>query len=99
MQWVVGAAFSPEQLTILGVNTTSSTEWLLNYRTQSGITFPFAYDQKSELFTKYKIGGTYGYYPPTYIIIDQNGIVRYRIDNTFKRAVEMATCIKGLLTN
>jgi len=84
-------------VTVIGVNNTSSIAWLKNYRGQTAIAYPFVFDQKGDLFGLYQVGGSYGNLPPTYIIIDKSGIVKYRVDKEFNRFQEMKAVIDGLL--
>lgn len=86
-------------MTMLAVNNTSSVTWLKNYRGQYGISYPFVYDEKSELFNLYQVGGLYGNNPPTYVIIDKAGVVRFRSDNQFNRFEEIKGIIEGFLKN
>jgi peroxiredoxin len=79
------------------VNNTSSVSWLKSYRAQYGITFPLIFDQQSPLFNLYQVGGSFGNTPPTYVIIDTAGVVRYRFDAKFNRFEEIKSDIQGLL--
>lgn len=97
-QWIIRVSYPPEQLTLLAINNTSSVSWLKNYRGQYGISYPFVYDQKSELFNLYQVGGSSGNNPPTYVIIDRAGITRYRIDREYNRFNEMKVIIDTLLS-
>ena len=85
-------------MTVIGVNNTSSVSWLKNYRGQAGISYPFVFDQQSDFFRLYQVGGSYGNVPPSYIIIDKSGIVKYRVDREYNRVQEMKTVIEGLLS-
>ena len=98
IQWIIYAAFSPDRVAVVGVNNTSSVVWLKNYRGQTAISYPFVFDQQSDLFRLYQVGGSYGNLPPTYIIIDKNGIVKYRKDFEYNRFQEMKSVIEELLT-
>ena len=93
------AAFSHDSLAVIGVNSSSSAGWLNTYSTQKAITFPFIYDQTGSLFNSYEVGATYGNIPPTFVIIDANGIVRYRIDAQYSRAAEMSAKVRELLAS
>lgn len=97
-QWNIRVSFPPEQLTLLAINNTSSVSWLKIYRGQYGISYPFVYDQKSELFKLYQVGGSFGNNPPTYVIIDKAGVTRYRLDKEYNRFEEMKAVIDTLLT-
>ena len=96
IQWLVNVAFTPDQLTIIAVNNTSSVTWLRNYRAQTGISYLFVYDQTSNLNRLYEVGSTFGNNPPSYLIIDKGGIVRYRVDQKYNRFDEMKAMIEGL---
>jgi peroxiredoxin len=97
IQWTIHAAFSPNQVSVVGVNYSSSVAWLKNYRGQKGISYPFVFDPQTDLFRLYQVGSPYGNIPPTYIIIDTAGVVKYRTDNQYNRFQEMKTTIEGLL--
>lgn len=94
---MIAESFSRDSLSVLAVNNTSSVTWLDNYRRQRGISYSFTFDTNSALFNLYQVGASYGNYPPTYIIIDQNGIVRYRIDKEYNHFDEMKKTIQDLL--
>lgn len=81
----------------MAVNYSSSVTWLKNYRGEKGISYSFVFDPQTDLFRLYQVGSSYGNYPPTYIIIDTAGVVRYRADNQYNRFQEMKTKIEGLL--
>ena len=82
---------------IVGICNTTTAAWLLNYRAQKGIAFPMIDDEGSGLFVLYRVGSIYGKLPPTYLIIDQGGVVRYRIDDQFGKFDEMIATIQSLL--
>ena len=86
-----------ESIAILAVNNTSSVTWLLNYSNQRGIGYPFIYDEYSSLFNSYQVGPSFGNTPPTYVIIDQQGVVQYRIDDRFNQYFEIKSKIEELL--
>lgn len=88
---------SDADLEILAICNTVDDTWLNDYKAQAGIFYPFIYDAESRIFNDYQVGGTYGNYPPTYLIVDQNGVVQYRIDSIFDRIDEMKTTIMSLL--
>jgi peroxiredoxin len=97
LQWVVLPSFPSDILSIVGICNTATVTWLLNYRPQKGITYPMIQDASSVLFTKYRVGGIFGRKPPTYVIIDRAGVVRYRIDDQFNKFDEMIATIRTLL--
>jgi len=86
-----------DRFTVIGVNNTSSVLWLVNYSTMRGISFPFIFDDKSPIFNKYQVGGSYGNSPPTYVLIDTKGVVKFRSDNRFNLTDSLASMIRGLL--
>jgi peroxiredoxin len=94
---IVAPNFTADQLTIIGINKSSSVSWLQMYRAQKGISYPCIYDAHGDIFKQYQVGPSYGNIPPSYFIIDTTGIVRYRIDNTLNRFNEMIGTIRGLL--
>lgn len=69
----------------------------MNYSIGRGITYPFVFDEESSLFDSYQVGPQFGNTPPTYVIIDQQGIVQYRTDDRFNRYDEMKDKIEELL--
>jgi peroxiredoxin len=91
--------FSSEDLTIWAFNNTASEAWLQDYIGQTGITYPFAFDASGTLFNDYQVGLHFGNIPPAYLIIDQNGTVRYRLDNQYNRFQDMKDSISALLDN
>ena len=84
--------YSQDDLAVIAINNTSSVQWLQVYAGQRGITYPFIYDTSSSLFNTYQVNT-----PPTYIIIDREGIVQYRIDDQFNKYFEMKDKIEELL--
>lgn len=84
---------------MFAINNTSSVLWLKNYRGQYGISYPFVYDQKSDLFNLYQVGGSFGNDPPTYVIIDKAGVVRLRLDKQYNRFNEIRSFIDSLVKN
>ena len=82
---------------IAAVNNTASESWLNSYRGQIGITYPMIFDATSKIFQSYQVGPQYGNTPPTYIIIDPKGVVRYRADNKFNRTAEIVAAIRSVL--
>jgi len=90
-------AISPDSLVIAAVNNTSSVAWLNNYRGQTAITYPLIYDDSSTIFKAYQVGAEYGNAPPTYVIIDPNGIIQYRTDDKFNRTAEIIEKVRTVL--
>ena len=82
---------------IAAVNNTASESWLNSYRGQTGISYPMIFDTTSKIFQSYQVGPQYGNTPPTYVIIDPKGVVRYRVDNTFNRTPEIIETIRRVL--
>lgn len=99
VQWQVYAAFSHDSVAVLGINKSASVAWLKSYSGQRGISYPFIYDTDGSLFNLYEVGASFGNIPPTFVIIDTKGIVRYRIDDTFNKAPEMAAKVRELLSS
>ncbi len=83
---------------IAAINQSSSVNWLSNYASSKAIGYPFVYDNGGAVHKDYQVGAVYGNTPPTFIIVDQWGTIRYRIDDQFNKAAEMATFIQGLIT-
>ena len=82
---------------IAAINNTSSVSWLNNYRGQTAITYPLIYDDSSQVFKAYQVGSQYGNAPPTYIIIEPNGIIQYRVDDKFHRTAEIIEKVRAVL--
>jgi len=97
VQWLIRTQISYDSLTILAVNASSSATWLKNYASEKGISYSLVYDGKGVLYQAYEVGATYGNTPPTFIIIDRQGIIRYRIDDQFNRESEMRDTIRQWL--
>jgi peroxiredoxin len=100
VQWVIHASFASEQLTVAAINQTSSVSWLDDYAKFNGIFYPFVFDGQGKMHKDYEVGPGYTTDPPTYIIIDQQGIVRYRTDGkpALNKAEEMRNFIQGLIS-
>jgi hypothetical protein len=94
---LIRSTFSEDLLTIWAIENRASEDWLINYANQMGITYPFIFDASSEIFDTYQVGLSFGTIPPNYFILDQNGIVQYRIDGIFDRFEEMKAKIEELL--
>jgi len=62
-----------------------------------GITYPFIFDEESDIFNTYQVGSQFGNTPPTFIIIDKEGIIRYRTDNEYDTIWDMKSKIEELL--
>jgi peroxiredoxin len=94
---LIRAQIPKDSLTILAVNASSSSAELQNYAGQRGITYSLVYDGKGVLYKDYEVGAAYGNTPPTFIIIDRQAIIRYRIDDQFNKALEMKDTIRQWL--
>lgn len=97
VQWLIRAQIPKDSLTILAVNASSSSAWLQNYAGQMGIAYSLVYDVKGVLYKDYEVGTAYGNIPPTFIIIDRQGVIRYRIDDQFNRASEIRDTVRQWL--
>jgi len=95
----ISKKISEDSLLVVGINKSSSVSWLKTYSSMYGISYPFIFNQNGNLFNSYQVGSAYGNIPPTYIIIDTKGIVKYRTDDKFNRTNEMYEEIKSLLVN
>ena len=82
---------------MLAINNTSSVTWLANFKSQWTITFPFIFDSTSALFNLYQVGSLFANNPPTDILIDTMGIVRYRSDDQTGIVQDIKTKIRELL--
>ena len=90
---------SPDSVAIIAFEDKSSIAWLENYVSSRGITYPFVYDPDATVFDLYQVGNAYGNIHPSYIIIDQEGVVRFRIDTEFDRFADMKNKIEELLAH
>ena len=97
IQWLINAEFNPNEIAIIAVNNSASVQWLANYRGMYAISYPFVYD--SNLFNLFQVGSSFGNFPPTYIIIDQDRIVKYRTDDVTDKIEDMKNKILELLEN
>ena len=97
IEGLIWAAFSAEDLAIIALNTDASIAWLLNYVGEKGLTYPFVFDDGGSIFDLYQVGSLFGNSPPTYIIIDQDGVVQYRTDNEYQTFDAMHDMIETLL--
>lgn len=95
----VSRKISKDSLLVVGINQSSSINWLKTYSNIYGISYPFIFDINGDLFDSYQVGVPYGNIPPSYIIIDTKGIIKYRIDDTFNKSKEMYEKIESLLAN
>jgi len=93
----IDAAYPPDALRVIAVNNTASAQWLKDYATSRSITYPFVYDEGDALFESYQVGENYGNTPPTYLIIDKKGNVRYRTDNLYNQFDEMKILVGELI--
>lgn len=89
--------FPEDSVAIIAFENKSSISWLQDYANSRAITYPLVYDPVSEVFDLYQVGHTYGNVHPSYIIIDQEGVVQFRIDTEFERFSDMKDKIEELL--
>lgn len=83
IEGIIWSSHSSEDLAIIALNSDApAITWLQNYVAEKGLTYPFVYDDGS-IFNLYQVGNTFQNIPPTYIIIDQNGVVHYRTDGDY----------------
>ena len=81
IEGIIWSSYSENDLAIIAFNSDApSISWLQNYVAGKGLTYPFVYDDGS-IFDLYQVGSAFQNIPPSYIIIDQNGVVRYRTDD------------------
>jgi peroxiredoxin len=97
VQWLIPTQIPQDSLTIVAINASSSKAWLKNYAGERGISYPLVFDAQGKMYKDYEVGAAYGNTPPTFIIIDPQGVIRYRIDDQFGRALEMKEEIKRWL--
>jgi len=62
---------------VWALNTDAGPEWLLPYRQEKGLTLPLLY-QPGEILDNYKLGRRWREFPPLYMVIDKQGVVRHR---------------------
>ena len=82
----------------MAINFTTTITWLKNYVAERGLSYPFILDDGC-IKTLYQVGASYGNIPPTYLIIDQQGTVRYRTDDMLNQFDNMKTKIQELLSS
>lgn len=81
----------------MALNSTSSESWLNAYRGQTGIQYPFLYDAGGTIHQLYQVGSQFGNIPPTYLVIDRQGIVRSRTDDMLNQTPSIIALIRTLL--
>ena len=97
IEGIIWNDFSPDDLAIIAFNADASISWLQNFVASRGLTYPFVFDEGGPVFNLYQIGSFFGNIPPTYIIIDQDGVVRYRTDNEYDTFDAMHEKIETLI--
>ncbi|MBN2415383.1 redoxin domain-containing protein [bacterium] len=70
---------------------------LKQYLGMNGITYTAVLDQASDYFNLYKAGIQHSTLPPVYLLIDREGIIRYRYESVFGAYAEIKTHIEELL--
>jgi hypothetical protein len=75
----------------------SSTGWVRNYRSSKGLGYPMVFDSTGRVSSLYRSGIAHGNNPPTYILIDKKGIVRFRSDGVFNKVLQISDSITVLL--
>jgi len=75
----------------------SSTSWLKTYRTSKGISYPMVFDTTGQVSSLFRAGAVFGNQPPTYVLVDKKGIVRFRSDGEFNKVVQLSDSITVLL--
>ena len=100
VQWNIHYPFQNDSLRIIAFcnHTAGSAQVLQNYTAGQGIAYPMVFDQPGEIFDIYNIGIQYGTDVPGYIIIDKEGIVRYRYIAEFDKIEEIKGHIEELLS-
>lgn len=94
---LIWLSYSHDDISVIAIENLSSIEWLRNYVEGRGITYPFIFDEESDIFNTYQVGSQFGNTPPTFIIIDKEGIIRYRTDNEYDTIWDMKSKIEELL--
>jgi peroxiredoxin len=97
LTWDIRYEISEDLLFVCGLNNTTTKQWLQNLRSKTGVSFPLICDSESKVFNSYQVGAQFANDPPTYIIIDKKGIVRYRTDDVTKKINEMKKIIQELI--
>jgi len=67
--------YSRNDLEMVTFNNDASKFDLQTYKASMGIQNPYVQDTDGSIFSAYEVA-----LPPTYLILDQDGIVRYRTD-------------------
>jgi hypothetical protein len=96
-QYVIFAQKDTSKFALLASENSSSTSWLRTYRSSKGITYPMAFDSTGSAFGAFQVGASFGNAPPTYLLIDKSGIVRYRSDGVYYLAGVISAKITDLI--
>jgi len=94
---LVWLSYPQEDIAVIAIENLSSVNWLRNYAQGRGITYPFIFDENNDIFDSFQIGSEFGNTPPTFIIIDREGIIQYRTDNEFDTIWDIKSKIEELL--
>jgi peroxiredoxin len=97
IEGIIWASYSSDDLAVIAINADASIAWLQNFIGEKGLTYPFIFDDGGAIFDLYQVGSVFGNAPPTYIIIDQDGVVQYRTDNEYDTFDDMVDTIDTLL--
>lgn len=96
-QYVIYTKYDTTKFSLIAFENLSSTAWLKSYRPTKGITYPVVFDSTGGTFSTYKVGISFGNPPPSYLLIDKKGIVRYRTDAQYNVTGVIDTKISELL--
>jgi len=81
----------------MGVNADAPLDWFTSYREQFSLTVPILHHAVGA-FNSYRLGAAFAAWPPSYVLIDKNGIIRHRTVGLYSTPiVEVADMIEELL--
>ncbi|MBC8465573.1 hypothetical protein H8D57_00960 [bacterium] len=78
------------------MNTDSGLDWLLPFRTEYNLSLPIMYDLQ-EIDETFYMGFDHWVFPPLWLIIDKQGIVRIRDDGSIYDLEEIREQISILI--
>jgi len=96
-QYTIADEYPDSLVTVWGVNADAPFDWFGPYREQFGLTVPIL-THAIGAFNSYRLGSAFGAWPPCYIILDKNGVIRHRtVGLGSTPIVEAADLIETLL--
>lgn|GEM_PF-2067208 len=87
-----------DDVNVLCVMNRVDAAGLANYVQRKGLGYPFVHAEDDALFALYQVGYQWAKYPPSWFVIDKNGVIRQRLDNAYDQVESLKTLIETLLT-